>query len=147
VIPVFYAFRVMLGMWAIMILLTVWGWWLAFRKRLFATQAYLRACTLAIPVGFVAVTAGWVTTEVGRQPWVVYGFLRTADAVTPNLTSGDVAISLALYALVYSIVFGAGLYYLIKLVRAGPAAMAAPEPGITQRPARPLSGAEVEEGS
>jgi cytochrome d ubiquinol oxidase subunit I len=147
VIPVFYAFRVMLGMWAIMTLLTVWGWWLAFRKRLFETPAYLHACTWAIPVGFIAVTAGWVTTEVGRQPWVVYGFLRTADAVTPNLTAGDVAISLALYALVYAIVFGAGLYYLIKLAKAGPVETAAHELGIAQRPARPLSGAEVEEGS
>ena len=145
VLPVFYAFRVMLAMWGIMFLLTVWGWWLAFRGRLFVTQSYLRACSWAIPVGFVAVTAGWVTTEVGRQPWVVYGFLRTADAVTPNLTAGNVMTSLALYVIVYAVVFGAGLYFLFQLVRAGPAALpAAPEPGLTKRPARPLSAADAD---
>ena len=142
---VFYAFRLMLAMWATMMLLTLWGWWLAFRGRLLVTDRYLRACTWAIPVGFVAVTAGWVTTEVGRQPWVVYGFLRTADAVTPNLTGRDVTISLALYALVYTVVFGAGVYFLVKLVRAGPTVLrTAPEPGINQRPARPLSAADAD---
>jgi len=145
VVPVFYAFRVMLGMWGVMFLLTVWGWWLAFRRRLFVTQSYLRACSWSIPVGFVAVTAGWVTTEVGRQPWVVYGFLRTADAVTPSLTAGNVMTSLALYVIVYAVVFGAGLYFLFQLVRAGPAALpAAPEPGMTKRPARPLSAADAD---
>jgi cytochrome d ubiquinol oxidase subunit I len=139
-VVVFYAFRVMLAMWATMMLLTLWGWWLAFRGKLFFTDLYLRACSWAIPVGFIAVTAGWVTTEAGRQPWVVYGFLRTADAVTPNLTGRDVTISLALYALVYAFVFGAGVYFLYKLVHAGPADLGvAPEAGITKRPARPLS--------
>jgi cytochrome bd ubiquinol oxidase subunit I len=145
VVVVFYAFRVMLAMWATMMLLTLWGWWLAFRGRLFVTDLYLRACNWAIPVGFIAVTAGWVTTEAGRQPWVVYGFLRTADAVTPNLTGRDVSISLALYALVYAVVFGAGVYFLFKLVHAGPAALsAAPEPGMAQRPARPLSAVDAD---
>jgi cytochrome d ubiquinol oxidase subunit I len=145
VVVVFYAFRVMLAMWATMMLLTLWGWWLAFRGRLFVTDLYLRACNWAIPVGFIAVTAGWVTTEAGRQPWVVYGFLRTADAVTANLTGRDVSISLALYALVYAVVFGAGVYFLFKLVDSGPAALsAAPEPGMTQRPARPLSAVDAD---
>ena len=68
------------------------------------------AATCAIPVGYLAVTAGWVTTEVGRQPYVVYGHLRTADAVTPFLTGGDVIASLLAYTVVYSLVFGAGAY-------------------------------------
>jgi cytochrome d ubiquinol oxidase subunit I len=144
VLIVFYAFRVMLAMWATMMLLTVWGWWLALRGKLFTTHLYLRACGWAIPVGFIAVSAGWVTTEAGRQPWVVYGFLRTAEAVTPNLTRGDVAISLALYALVYAAVFGAGVYFLFKLVKAGPAGLdAPPQAGMTQRPARPLSAVDA----
>ncbi len=141
---VFYAFRIMLAMWATMLLITVWGWWLAYRRRLYGADLYLRLCNYAIPVGYVAVTAGWVTTEAGRQPWVVYGFLRTADAVTPNLSTGDVTISLAMYMLVYAFVFGAGLYYLIKLVHAGPALMQAPEPGLDKRPARPLSAADAD---
>ncbi len=144
VLVVFYAFRVMLAMWATMMLLTVWGWWLAMRGRLFATDLYLRACSWAIPVGFIAVSAGWVTTEAGRQPWVVYGLLRTADAVTPNLTGVDVMVSLVLYALVYAAVFGTGVYFLSTLVHAGPADVsAAPEPDVTKRPARPLSAADA----
>jgi cytochrome d ubiquinol oxidase subunit I len=143
VVPVFFGFRIMVGMWAIMLAITVWSWWLAWRKRRYGSAWFLRLCTWSIPVGYVAVTAGWVTTEVGRQPWVVYNQLRTADAVTPNLAGHDVVISLAMYVLVYAAVFGAGAYYLFKLVRAGPAIAAAPpEPGPTQRPARPLSAAE-----
>jgi len=143
VAPVFFGFRIMVGMWCIMMLITVASWVLFARKRLYETGWYLRLCTWAIPVGYVAVTAGWVTTEVGRQPWVVYNQLRTADAVTPNLATHDVAISLALYVVVYAFVFGAGVYYLVKLVRAGPAAAAAPPAReLTKRPARPLSAAE-----
>lgn len=143
VAPVFYGFRLMVGMWGIMFAITLWGGWLAWRGGLFTTPAFLRCCTLAIPAGYVAVTAGWVTTEVGRQPYVVYGLLRTADGVTPTLTAGDVAASLALYAAVYAVVFGAGLYFLAKLVTAGPAAAAPHEPRPAQRPARPLSAADV----
>jgi cytochrome d ubiquinol oxidase subunit I len=144
VIVVFYAFRIMLAMWGLMMLITVWSWCLGLKRRLYDTPLFLRVCNLAIPVGFVAVTAGWVTTEAGRQPWVVYGFLRTADAVTPNLSSGDVTISLTMYALVYAFVFGAGLYYLFKLVGAGPALMEAPELSADKRPARPLSAADAD---
>jgi cytochrome d ubiquinol oxidase subunit I len=86
------------------------------------------------------VTAGWTTTEVGRQPWVVYGHLRTADAVSPNLTGPDVLISLSLYVVVYAIIFGAGLYFLLRLVRRGvPEDL--PEARPDRRPARPLSAA------
>jgi cytochrome d ubiquinol oxidase subunit I len=132
----------MVGMWVVMLAITLWSWWLAWRRTRYQHAGFLRLCTYAIPVGYVAVTAGWITTEVGRQPWVVYGQLRTADAVTPNLAAHDVAVSLALYVLVYCAVFGAGVYYLVKLARAGPAIVQAPEPGATKRPARPLSAAE-----
>jgi cytochrome d ubiquinol oxidase subunit I len=146
VAPVFFGFRVMVGMWSMMLALTVWSWWLAWRGRLFSAPLFLRACTWAIPTGYIAVTAGWVTTEVGRQPWVVYNRLRTADAVTPNLSGGDVLVSLALYVIVYAVVFGAGAYFLFKLVRAGPVAQHAPaDAAAVRRPARPLSGAEASE--
>jgi cytochrome d ubiquinol oxidase subunit I len=142
VIPVFYAFRVMIGMWSIMLTLTAGAWWLAWRKQLYTSRFFLGAATCAIPVGYVAVTAGWVTTEVGRQPYVVYGLLRTADAVTSFLTTGDVIASLLAYITVYSIVFGAGAYYLVRLVRRGfPAAVDPHEPTLAERPARPLSAA------
>jgi cytochrome d ubiquinol oxidase subunit I len=140
VATVFFSFRVMIGMWMIMLALTVCAWVLAWRGRLFTSPLYLRAATWAIPVGYVAVTAGWFTTEVGRQPWVVYGLLRTADAVTPSISGGNVLASLALYVVVYAVIFGAGVYYLVKLVRRGvPAEL--PQPGMDKRPARPLSAA------
>jgi cytochrome d ubiquinol oxidase subunit I len=139
---VFYGFRTMIAMWSIMLALTVCGWWLAWRKRLYTSRHFLGAATCAIPVGYIAVTAGWITTEVGRQPFVVYGQLRTADAVTPFLTTGDVIASLSAYVVVYSMIFGAGAYYLVHLVRRGfPADVDAHEPMLGERPARPLSAA------
>jgi len=147
VAPVFFAFRVMIAMWAVMLALTVWAWWLAWRKRLFATKAFLRAATWAIPAGYVAVIAGWITTEVGRQPYVVYGFLRTADAVTPSLAGGDVLASLLIYIAVYIVVFGAGVYYLVRLVQRGLAELPGEhEVRPDQRPARPLSAATGPDG-
>ncbi len=134
----FFAFRAMVGMWLLMVAITAWAW--IARKRGYESRGFLRAATACIPVGYIAVTAGWTVTEVGRQPWVVYGHLRTADSVSPNLTGGDVMISLALYVVVYIVIFGAGLYYLMRLVQRGmPADL--PEPGKDQRPARPLSAA------
>jgi cytochrome d ubiquinol oxidase subunit I len=65
---------------------------------------------LSFPSGFIAVLAGWFTAEVGRQPWVVYGLLRTKDAVTPSLTTGDVLFSLACYVIAYATIFGFGLF-------------------------------------
>jgi cytochrome d ubiquinol oxidase subunit I len=142
VIPPFFGFRIMVGLWAIMLALTVWAWWLAWRKRLFTTPGYLRAANFALPVGYVAVLAGWMTTEVGRQPFVVYGLLRTADAVTPTLTGGDVVASLLLYIAVYLVIFGAGVYYLVRVVKRGlPATLETHEPRLGERPARPFSAA------
>jgi cytochrome d ubiquinol oxidase subunit I len=140
VVITFFAFRVMVGMWVVMLALTLWAWGLRLRGTLYRSPAFLRTATWAIPAGYVAVTAGWFTTEVGRQPWVVYGHLRTAEAVTPTLTGGDVALSLLAYVVVYAIIFGAGFYYLVRLVQRGlPDEL--PETRPDQRPARPLSAA------
>jgi cytochrome d ubiquinol oxidase subunit I len=135
----FFSFRLMVGMWLLMAGITAWAWLV--RGRGYDSRAFLYAAMAGICSGYVAVTAGWVTTEVGRQPWVVYGHLRTADAVSPNLTGADVLISLSLYVVVYAVIFSAGLYYLVRLVQRGmPHEL--PEPGHHQRPARPLSAAQ-----
>jgi cytochrome bd ubiquinol oxidase subunit I len=145
VIPVFFAFRIMVGIGVLMLGVVAWSWWLRARRRLFDSRPFLAVCQAMIPLGFVAVIAGWVVTEVGRQPWVVFGLLRTRDAVSPSLTGGDVVISLLLYMAVYGVVFGAGLFYLVRLVRAGPPAeLEAHEPALKHRPARPLSAADVD---
>ena len=110
------------------------------RARRYESPGFLRAAFGSIPAGYVAVTAGWTTTEVGRQPWLVYGHLRTAEAVSPNLTGADVGLSLALYVAVYVIIFGAGVYFLCRMVQRGmPEEL--PEVRPDARPARPLSAA------
>jgi len=73
------------------------------------------------PLGFVAVLAGWTTTEVGRQPWTVYGLLRTADSTSPSLTGRDVLISLLAYMVVYLIIYPSAVFIAARLVRKGPA--------------------------
>jgi len=144
VVPVFFAFRIMVGIGLLMLAVAIWGLWLRWRNRLFTTSAYLDACIAMLPAGFIAVLAGWTVTEVGRQPWIVYGVLRTRDAVTPSLTGGDVLVSLLLYAIVYAIVFGAGIFYMAKLARGGPPSdVELRDAKLAERPARPLSAADA----
>jgi cytochrome d ubiquinol oxidase subunit I len=143
VLPVFFAFRIMVGLGLLMLALVIWGALLHWRGRLFDTRAFQNACIAMIPAGFAAVLAGWTVTEVGRQPWVVYGLMRTRDAVSPSLTGMDVALSLVLYVLVYLIVFGAGIFYMARLARQGPREQAEiRDARLDQRPARPMSAAE-----
>jgi len=129
VVP-FFAFRIMVGMGLIMLAVSWFGVWLRLRGRLETTRWFLWAAFLSFPTGFVAVLAGWFTAEVGRQPWVVYGLLRTKDAVTPSLTTGDVAFSLIAYIMVYVTIYSFGFYYIYRLLRDGPAVeIAAALPG------------------
>lgn len=118
VIP-FFSFRIMVGIGFIMIALGLTGAVLWLMGRLYTTRWFLRAMVLASPLGFIAVLAGWFVAEVGRQPWVVYGVLRTADAVSP-VPGGSVLTSIILFVIVYGIVFGAGIFYMGQLVRRGP---------------------------
>ncbi|MGX5803418.1 cytochrome ubiquinol oxidase subunit I [Bradyrhizobium sp. Arg314] len=117
----FFAFRAMVGCAMLMLGLVVLGGWLRFRGQLFDRPLFLRLCELAAPIGFVAVIAGWCVTEVGRQPWTVYGLLRTADSVSPSLTAGDVALSLLGYIVVYLIIYPWGLVLMLRAIRKGPA--------------------------
>ncbi len=142
IIP-FFAFRIMVGLGLLMLALVGWGLFQRLRGKLFTGDWYLRALTWAAPTGFLAVVAGWTTTEVGRQPWTVYGVMRTAHSVTPSLTGTDVLISLIGYVAVYAIMFPAGLWMVARIVKAGvghgevsarwaaagPAAAVKPQPG------------------
>jgi cytochrome d ubiquinol oxidase subunit I len=118
--PPFFAFRVMVGIGVIMLVVVVIGQILQLRGWLWDSAWFLRLCQWVAPLGFVAVIAGWITTEVGRQPWTVYGLLRTADSVSPSLTGANVAWSLAFYAAVYLIMFPTGIAFMAGLVRRGP---------------------------
>ena len=135
----FFAFRAMVGIGVIMLAVVACALWLWRRGRLHDTRWFQSACMGCIPLGFVAVIAGWITTEVGRQPWVVYGLMRTRDAVSPSLTGGDVVISLLVYAAAYAVIFGAGVLFMVRLMKPGPAAARGDAPA--GRAARPLSAA------
>jgi cytochrome d ubiquinol oxidase subunit I len=113
----FFAFRIMVGIGLLMLALVVAGNLMRRGGRFLTSPTFLRACEFATPLGFFAVLAGWATTEVGRQPWTVYGLLRTADSVSPSLTGTDVAITLAGYILAYAVMFPAGLTLMVRIVR------------------------------
>ncbi|MBA2649825.1 MAG: cytochrome ubiquinol oxidase subunit I [Legionella sp.] len=115
----FYAFRIMVMFGSLMLLFTLLGLWLRYRHQLFS-PFYLRACQYAAPIGFLTVIAGWVTTEVGRQPWTVYGLLRTSHSISPSLTGRDVLISLISYMCVYLFIFPVGILLMARIVRKGP---------------------------
>ena len=136
VIP-FLAFRAMVGMGLIMLAVSWLGVGLLWAGRLYDTRWFLWAAFLSFPSGFVAVLAGWFTAEVGRQPWVVYGLLRTKDAVTPSLAAGDVLLSLIGYIVVYAMIYSCGLHYIYRLLRDG-LSVDATTPG-DATPARPLA--------
>jgi cytochrome d ubiquinol oxidase subunit I len=121
---VFWSFRLMVGMGLVMLAVGAWGCLLLWRGGLQGRRAFRRLCLLAAPSGFVAILAGWVTAEVGRQPYVVYGLMRTVDAVSP-VTAEAVGLSLLVYVTVYCAVFGTGIYFLAQLARRGPAPRAA----------------------
>jgi cytochrome d ubiquinol oxidase subunit I len=123
VIP-FFAFRIMVGLGLVMLAISWCGLYLRWRGRLEAARWFLWGTFLSFPTGFVATLAGWFTAEVGRQPWVIYGLLRTSEAVTPSLTGGMAAFSLVVYVLVYAVIVGFGIFYIYKLLRDGPTPVA-----------------------
>jgi cytochrome d ubiquinol oxidase subunit I len=117
VTPVFFAFRVMVGLGFLFLLLGGWGvlrW-----NRLEQSPLLLRALNYSIPLGFVATIAGWLVAEIGRQPWVVYGLLRTAEAASP-VPAPAVGVSLALFVAVYGVLFVTYVYFCTRLVQLGP---------------------------
>jgi cytochrome d ubiquinol oxidase subunit I len=116
---VFWSFRIMVGTGMLMIATGLFALVLFFRKRLFDTRWFQYWCMALTPSGFVAVLAGWFVTEIGRQPWIVYGALKTAEAASP-VAATPIAISLAAFVAVYVFVFGAGSYYILKLIAKGP---------------------------
>ncbi len=118
VAPVFFSFRVMVGIGVLMLLTAVVAVFLNFRRRLFDTKWFQFWCMLMTPSGFVALLAGWFVTEIGRQPYVVYGLLRTRDAVSA-LSSQQVLFSLVSFVLVYFVIFGAATFYILKLIAKG----------------------------
>jgi cytochrome d ubiquinol oxidase subunit I len=142
---VFWSFRVMVGLGLLMLALGVWSLWARWRGTLYRSRPLLRSAVVMAPAGLIAILAGWMTTEAGRQPWVVYDVMRTADAVSPH-DAGQLGISLVLFVVVYFVLFGAGTLYVLRILARGPAEQAADGqprggPGQRRQPGRPMSAA------
>jgi cytochrome d ubiquinol oxidase subunit I len=144
---IFWTFRIMVGIGFAMLGIGVWSLYARWRSGLAEARMLQRAAVLMGPSGFAAVLAGWITTEAGRQPYTVYGLLRTADSVSP-IAAPAVASSLIAFMLIYLTVFGAGTYYILRMMSVPPAAVdKGPDPskpvraaGINPGPAQPESG-------
>jgi cytochrome bd ubiquinol oxidase subunit I len=143
---VFWAFRVMVTIGFLIAALGVWSLIARWRKRLFLDAGLHRFALAMSPAGLIAVLAGWITTEVGRQPYVVYRLLRTADAASP-VQAAEVGSTLAAFVIVYFAIFGAGTFYLLRLMATSPRPGQLPEPrlpirtaGIAQGPVLPKGG-------
>jgi cytochrome d ubiquinol oxidase subunit I len=122
---VFWSFRIMVGLGILMIAIAVVSPILLWRHKLYANRLVLRLLVCMSPAGFVAILAGWYTSEIGRQPYVIYGVLRTADVVSP-VSAYSVGLSLLLFVMVYFSVFGAGFWYLLRAIQIGPVEVAFP---------------------
>jgi cytochrome bd ubiquinol oxidase subunit I len=116
---VFWTFRIMVGLGFLMLLLGLWGAWARWHHELYRSKLFLRFAVLMGPAGLIAIVAGWLTTEIGRQPWVVYGVMRTADAVS-NHSALELTTSLLIFIVMYFAVFGTGIAYMLRLVGKGP---------------------------
>jgi cytochrome d ubiquinol oxidase subunit I len=135
----FFAFRAMVGCGLAMLAIAWGGLYLHLGDRLHRRRLALWAIFLSFPLPFIATLTGWFTAEVGRQPWSVYGVLRTADAVSPHLTVEATLSSLVLFGGVYLLIFSFGTLFIYRLLKAGPAEVRVEEQG---NPKRPLAAPE-----
>ncbi|QTF91240.1 cytochrome ubiquinol oxidase subunit I [Halomonas sp. BM-2019] len=142
---VFWAFRVMVGLGFLMIGVAIAGLWLRRRGRVYEHRSFLQLLRVMSVTPFIAVLAGWIVTEAGRAPWLVYGRYTHAEGLTPSLTGGMALFTLIGYVTVYAVVFWAGVYYLTKVVRNGmlPEEERDSVAGEVERPKRPLSAAHT----
>jgi cytochrome bd ubiquinol oxidase subunit I len=139
----FWTFRIMVAIGLLMLAVGLSHLFLRLRGRLYEAKWFQWICVACFPTGFVAILSGWFTTEIGRQPWIVYGLVRTADGVTPALTFGAALTSLAAFVVVYALIYTAGTYYLFRLLAIGPKTPHQEVSGQAEhearRPKRPMS--------
>ncbi|WP_426418947.1 cytochrome ubiquinol oxidase subunit I [Bradyrhizobium genosp. A] len=134
----FFTFRIMVGCGLLMLAVAWIGTYLSRKEHLARNRTLLWATFLSFPLPFIATLTGWFTAEVGRQPWVVYGVVRTADAITPFLTTPVALTSLIIFCALYTFIFAFGIYYIYRLLRAGPVGFGTLPPSGTI-PSPPLS--------
>jgi cytochrome bd ubiquinol oxidase subunit I len=142
VTSIFFSFRIMVAVGFALIALGLTGAFLWWRRRLLTSTGYLRIAQFTWPIGFIAILAGWLTTESGRQPYIAYGILRTDHALSP-VGAATIATSLTAFVLIYTVVFSIGIHYIHELIAKGPAgATLEPAPLPEGLPNRPLSVAD-----
>jgi cytochrome d ubiquinol oxidase subunit I len=140
-LPIFFAFRVMVGIGLLLIAIGLTGAYLWWRRKLFEATWYLAPLTYAWPLGFIAIISGWWVTETGRQPYLVYGILKTVDAASP-VSFGAVLTTLILFVLIYTSVFSMGILYINRLIEKGPQGKAISPEGDPSVGAHPLAAAQ-----
>jgi cytochrome d ubiquinol oxidase subunit I len=140
-LPIFFAFRAMVGIGLLLIAIGLTGAYLWWRGKLFEATWYLKPLTYAWPLGFIAIISGWWVTETGRQPYLVYGILKTVDAVSP-VSFGAVLTTLILFVLIYTSVFSMGILYINRLIEKGPQGEAIAASGDPSLGAHPLTAAQ-----
>lgn len=116
--PVFVSFRIMVALGILFILLMLWGFWR--RNRLAESPRFLKIMMLAIPLPYLACWLGWIVTEVGRQPWIVYGVMRTSEAHSSAITSSDVGATLAVFIVLYGAIGALGFRLMARVAKTGP---------------------------
>jgi cytochrome d ubiquinol oxidase subunit I len=142
----FFAFRIMVGCGVLMLLVSWLGTYRSMRGRIEQDRILLWGAFLSFPLPHIAILTGWFTAEVGRQPWTVYGALRTSQAVTPLLTTREATMSLVVFCLIYVFIFAFGALYIYRLLRAGPiGALALPPKSAV--PNRPMSAVDPVTGA
>jgi cytochrome d ubiquinol oxidase subunit I len=134
----FFAFRVMVGCGLLMLALAWFGTFFMSSGGLERKRWFLWATFSSFPLGFIATLTGWFTAEVGRQPWTIYGQIRTVDAVTPFLTTPQITVSLVIFCVIYALIFLAGAVYIYRLLQRGPVHLPSFD-GAATNPKRPLS--------
>jgi cytochrome d ubiquinol oxidase subunit I len=130
VAPTFFGFRVMVGIGILYLLMALYGTWRLWLGRLYISTYFQKLCMLVAPLGLVATVAGWITAEMGRQPWIIYNQMRTVNAAS-NVPMEHLLVSLGLFVVVYGVLLTFYVYYLFKLIRSGPAAQIEPPTTLT----------------
>jgi cytochrome d ubiquinol oxidase subunit I len=115
----FWSFRLMVAIGFILLFVMVWAGLLWWRGRLYESRSFFWTLFIIHPLGFIATELGWVTTEVGRQPWLVYNLMRTVDGISP-IPPGNVLWSLSLFLIIFSLILIIYFYYILKTLRVGP---------------------------
>ncbi|MBM3324281.1 MAG: cytochrome ubiquinol oxidase subunit I, partial [Calditrichaeota bacterium] len=116
----FYPFHLMVALGVYFILLTAYGIFLLWKKKIWENRLFLKLALWSIPLPFIANELGWISAEVGRQPWIVYHLLKTRDAVSPTVSAGNVLFSIIMFVVIYSLLFFAWLFLLRHEIKKGP---------------------------